>query len=335
MILDKRQRPLRDLRISVTDKCNYRCTYCMPADVFGESYRFLIKDEVLTFAEIERTARLFVQLGVTKIRLTGGEPLIRPNIETLISRLAAIPGVEDLALTTNGTFLAEKAHTLKQAGLHRLTISLDSLDEEIYAVMNGRRGTVQQVLAGIHQAEAAGFHPIKLNCVVKRGINDHTIVELARHFKGTGHIVRYIEYMDAGSMNGWRMDDVVPASEIIQKIDAVMPLEPIAPNYTGEVARRYRYADGGGEIGVVTSVSRPFCGDCSRIRVTAAGELYTCLFGEQRLDLRQLLRTETDDAVLRQKLTQIWHFRDDRYSEIRTADTNRPARRAEMVRIGG
>lgn len=335
VIQDKWQRPLRDLRISVTDKCNYRCTYCMPVEIFGERYQFLPNEQVLTFAEIERLARLFVQLGVSKLRLTGGEPLIRPHIEDLIARLVAIPGVEDLALTTNGTLLAQKAHTLKQAGLNRITISLDSMDEEVYARMNGRRGTVSQVLAGIEQAEAAGFRYLKLNCVVQRGVNDHIIVDLARRFRGTGHIVRFIEYMDAGNLNGWRMDDVVPAAEILQKIDTVFPLAPVGANYVGEVAKRYRFLDGLGEIGLVTSVTRPFCGDCSRIRITAAGELYTCLFGATAVDLSHPLRAGHSDDDLLSLLTTSWQQRGVRYSEERTLNGKRPLRGAEMVRMGG
>lgn len=335
MIVDTFQRPLRDLRISVTDKCNYRCTYCMPAAVFGDGYQFLTNGDILTFGEIERVARLFVKLGVTKLRLTGGEPLLRPRIVDLIARLAAIEGVEDLALTTNGTLLADQARALKEAGLQRITVSLDSLDESVYAAMNGRGGTVAQVLDGIEQAVAVGFYPIKLNSVVRRGVNDHTVVDLARHFRGTGIIVRFIEYMDAGNLNGWHMGDVVPGDDILREIDTVMPLAPVQPNYWGEVAQRYHYLDGGGEIGLVTSVTRPFCGDCSRVRLTAAGELYTCLFGRTAVDLRHHLRNNLSDGALQALLQTLWQRRADRYSEQRSKQDVRPPRGAEMVRIGG
>ena len=258
---DKFGRPIRDLRISVIDKCNFRCPYCMPAEIFGADYNFLTKTELLSDDEIVRLATLFAQLGVTKFRLTGGEPLLQPYLPSLISRLAKIEGIEDLALTTNAYYLAKHAPALKEAGLQRLTISLDSLDNEVFQVMNGRRASVGKVLQGLIAAEAAGFSKMKINCVVKKGVNDHTLIPLARHFKSTGHIVRFIEYMDVGNLNGWQMDDVVTAEEILNQINAEMPLQPVDPNYVGEVARRYKYVDGQGEIGLIASVTKPFCGD--------------------------------------------------------------------------
>jgi len=334
-IVDKFNRPVRDLRISVIDKCNFRCPYCMPAEIFGADYDFLTNDQLLSEDEIVRLAHLFAQLGVTKFRLTGGEPLIRPGLPSLVARLAQIPGIEDLALTTNGTFLEEQATALKEAGLHRLNISLDSLDNEVFQVMNGRRSTVDLVLKGLAAAEAAGFHPIKLNCVVKKNVNDHTIVDLARHFKGTGHIVRFIEYMDVGNLNGWKMDDVVPADEILRRIDAEMPLEPLPPNYKGEVANRYRYLDGEGEIGVIASVTKPFCGNCTRARLSSAGEYYTCLFAHHGTDLRAPLRDGASDEELLELIGGVWLQRTDRYSELRTSFTRIPAKGAEMYRLGG
>lgn len=334
-IVDKFGRPVRDLRISVIDKCNYRCPYCMPAEIFGADYDFLTNDQLLSDDEIVRLAKLFAQLGVTKFRLTGGEPLIRPALPPLIARLAQIPGIEDLALTTNGYFLAEHAHSLKDAGLHRLTISLDSLDNEVFQVMNGRRSTVARVLAGLAAAKAAGFQNIKINCVVKKGVNDHTLVDLARYFKGTNHIVRFIEYMDVGNLNGWKLDDVVTADEILAKIDAEMPLAPVPPNYVGEVANRYRYLDGEGEIGVIASVTKPFCGDCTRARLSSAGEYYTCLFAHHGTDLRAPLREGASDAEILQLIGGVWQHRTDRYSELRTSFTRLPAKGAEMYRLGG
>ncbi|MCA9917837.1 MAG: GTP 3',8-cyclase MoaA [Anaerolineales bacterium] len=334
-IVDKFGRPIRDLRISVIDKCNFRCPYCMPAEIFGADYNFLNKDELLSDDEIVRLASLFAQLGVTKFRLTGGEPLIRPNLPELIARLAQVPGIEDLALTTNAFYLPKQAQALKDAGLHRLTISLDSLDNEVFQVLNGRRSTVERVLQGLAAAEAAGFTNMKINCVVKKGVNDHTLVDLARHFKGSGHIVRYIEYMDVGNLNGWKLDDVVTADEILAKIDAEMPIQPVPPNYPGEVANRYRYLDGEGEIGIIASVTKPFCGDCTRARLSSAGEYYTCLFANHGTDLRAPLRDGASDAEILDRIGGVWLRRTDRYSELRTSFTRLPHKGAEMYRLGG
>jgi len=335
ILRDKFGRPMRDLRISVMDKCNFRCPYCMPAEIFGEHYNFLQKDELLSDDELVRLAGLFAQLGVTKLRITGGEPLIRRNLDQIVARWMEIPGIEDVAMTTNAYFLQPMAQKLKDAGLHRLTISLDSLDEDVFSTMNGARSSVARVLDSIEEAQKVGFANIKINCVVKKGVNDHTIVDLARHFKGTGIIVRYIEYMDVGNINGWKLDDVLTADEILARIDAEMPLEPVPPNYTGEVANRYRYLDGQGEIGVIASVTRPFCGDCTRVRLSAAGEYYTCLFGKQELDLRTPLRDGSSDEQIQGLITGVWTQRNDRYSELRTSFTRLPEKGAEMFRIGG
>ncbi len=334
-IVDKFGRPIRDLRISVIDKCNFRCPYCMPAEVFHANYKFLNNHELLSVAEITHLARLFVQLGVSKLRLTGGEPLLRPDLLDIIAALAQIPGVEDIALTTNGFYLAEMAHSLRRAGLQRLTVSLDSLDNEVFQVMNGRRSTVERVLEGIKTAESAGFRSMKLNCVVRKGVNDHTLVELARFFKDTNHIVRFIEYMDVGNFNHWQLEEVVTADEILRLIDLEMPLEPIPPNYPGEVANRYRYLDGKGEIGVIASVSKPFCGGCTRARLSSAGEYYTCLFAHRGTDLRAPLRNGASDTELQQLIGGVWGKRTDRYSELRTSFTRLPEKGAEMFRLGG
>ena len=330
-------RPLRDLRISVTDRCNFRCPYCMPAEVFGENYTFLPRAEILTFEEIVRLTRLFVGLGVRKARITGGEPLLRRELQALIRRLAAIDGVEDLTLTTNGYLLPRAVGGLREAGLHRITVSLDSLDEDVFKLLNGRGYQVAQVLEGIRAAEAAGFAPLKINAVVQRGVNDHTVVDLARHFHGTGHIVRFIEYMDVGNRNGWRLDQVVPAAEIVQRIHEEMPVAAVAPNYPGEVARRFRYLDGSGEIGVIASVTQPFCGDCTRARLSTDGKVYTCLFAGTGVDLRGPLRAGASDAELLATVTEIWEGREDRYSELRTAETaEMPSfSKVEMYQIGG
>ena len=331
--VDTRGRPLRDLRISVTDRCNFRCTYCMPREVFGPDYEFLPRSAVLHFEEIARLARIFKSQGVTKIRLTGGEPLLRKDLERLIEMLAAIDGLE-LTLTTNASILARKARALKRAGLQRLTISLDSLDDRVFRAMNDADYPVASVLAGIDAATQAGFLPIKINMVVKRGVNDHTVVDMARHFKGSGHIVRFIEFMDVGATNGWRMDDVVPSAEIVRRIDAEMPLEPIDPNYYGEVAERWRYRDGSGEIGVISSVTRAFCSTCTRARLSTEGMLYTCLFATAGYDLRALLRSDASDESIADAIGRIWEVRADRYSEIRTAETA-GLRKIEMSYIGG
>jgi len=327
-------RPLRDLRISVTDRCNFRCVYCMPKEVFGRSYRFMDRKELLTFEEIERLVRVFVGLGVEKVRITGGEPLLRRDLERLVASLAAIDGL-DLTLTTNGALLPQKARVLADAGLRRITVSLDSLDDTVFREMNGVDFPVSRVLAGIDAAAAAGL-PVKVNAVVKRGVNDTEVVELARHFRGTGHVLRFIEYMDVGATNGWRLDDVVPATEIVATVAAVFPLEPVEPAYRGEVARRWRYRDGGGEIGVISSVTQPFCGDCTRARVSAEGRLYTCLFASRGHDLRALIRSSTDDEGLSDAIAQVWTRRADRYSELRTAHTARASEpHVEMSYIGG
>jgi cyclic pyranopterin phosphate synthase len=332
-VVDTSGRPLRDLRISVTDRCNFRCTYCMPKDVFGPDYKFLPRSEVLTFEEITRLARIFKDHGIEKIRLTGGEPLLRRDLERLIEMLARLGGL-DLTLTTNGSALARKARALRDAGLDRLTVSLDSLDDAVFRAMNDVDFPVAEVLEGIAAADAAGFAPIKINMVVKRGVNDHTIVDMARRFKGSGHIVRFIEFMDVGATNGWRMDDVVPSAEVTRRIDAQMPLEPVEPNYYGEVAERWRYRDGSGEIGVVSSVTQAFCRTCTRARLSTDGALYTCLFATSGYDLRSLVRGGASDADIHAAIGRIWRVRGDRYSEIRTAETAK-ARKVEMSYIGG
>jgi cyclic pyranopterin phosphate synthase len=334
-VADRLSRPLRDLRISVTDRCNFRCPYCMPAEVYGERYRFLPRPEILTFEEIERLARLFVRLGTQKLRLTGGEPLLRADLPELVAMLAAIPGVEDLALTTNGHLLGRLAEPLAQAGLRRVTVSLDSHDEAVFQRMSGGFSSPARVLEGIAAAERAGLAPIKINCVVERGVNDHTVVELARHFRGTGHIVRFIEYMDVGTRNAWDPAKVVPAREIVERIDAELPLEPAEPNYRGEVARRWRYRDGAGEIGVIASVSQPFCGDCTRARLSASGELVTCLFATAGRDLKGPLRAGASDEELLARIAGTWRDRADRYSEERARLPLRSPRRLEMYQLGG
>jgi len=335
-VRDSLDRPLRDLRISVTDRCNFRCTYCMPAELFGERYAFLPRDEILRFEEIERLVALMVPMGVRKVRITGGEPLLRHGLHELVRGLSAIPGVEDIALTTNASLLERMAGQLKREGLGRLTISLDSLDPAVFSRMNGDKLSLQRVLDGIAAAEAAGFHAIKINCVVQKGVNDHTLAALARHFKGSGHIVRFIEFMDVGTKNGWQLDQVLPASEIVRLIDAELPLEPIAPNYAGEVARRFRYRDGDGEIGLITSVSNPFCAECTRARLTTDGQLVTCLFASAGSDLRAPLRSGASDDELSEQIRSIWTGRRDRYSEERTEQlgAHRP-QRVEMYQIGG
>jgi len=326
-------RPLRDLRISVTDRCNFRCVYCMPKEVYGREFRFLERTELLTFEEIQRLAGIFAGLGVRKIRLTGGEPLIRRDLERLVGMLAAIPNL-DLTLTTNGSLLAQKASTLREAGLERVTVSLDSLDDEVFRAMNDVDFPVERVLAGIEAAAAAGLSPVKVNVVLKRGVNEDGMLDLVRYFRGSGHVLRFIEYMDVGSTNGWRLDEVVPAAEILERIGAEFPLEPVPPEYPGEVATRYRFRDGAGEIGVIASVTRPFCGDCTRARLSADGRLYTCLFAVSGHDLRAPLRSGASDEELRQRIEAVWAVRTDRYSELRSAATPR-ASKVEMSYIGG
>jgi GTP 3',8-cyclase len=333
-VLDRRSRPIRDLRISVTDRCNFRCTYCMPKEVFGHDFAFLPRAQLLTFEEITRLARAFAAEGVSKVRLTGGEPLLRRNIEKLIAMLAAIDGIDDVALTTNGSALAAKATSLKAAGLTRVTVSLDALDDATFEAMNDVGFSVARVLAGIDAAAVAGLSPVKVNMVVRRGVNDRSVAQMAEGFRGTGHILRFIEYMDVGTTNGWCMDDVVSADEIVAAIDQRWPLEPLAPNYPGEVASRFRYRDGGGEIGVIASVTRPFCGVCTRGRLSAEGTLYTCLFATDGYDFRAVLRGDADDQQLIDTVRSVWGRRADRYSELRHAQTVvRP--KIEMSYIGG
>ncbi len=307
----------------------------MPAEIYGERYEFLPREDLLTFEEIARVVGVCVDLGAVKVRLTGGEPLVRRDLELLVSDLAAVDGVADLTLTTNAYLLPDKAAVLKEAGLHRVSVSLDTLDDDIFREMNGRGFGTEKVLEGIAAAESVGFHPIKVNAVVQRGVNDHTVVDLARHFKERGHIMRFIEYMDVGNRNGWRMDHVVPADEIVARIDAEMPLEPMDGNYRGEVALRYRYADGGGEIGVIASVTKPFCGDCTRLRLSPEGSIYTCLFTSRGTDLRAPLRDGASDDDLRSLVTSVWSVREDRYSEIRTSLTEPVRDKVEMYHIGG
>jgi GTP 3',8-cyclase len=335
MIQDKFNRPLRDLRISVTDRCNFRCTYCMPAEVFGEGYKFLSKDKILTYEEITRAAQVMVGLGVKKLRLTGGEPLVREELETLVAMLSQIEGTDDLALTTNAYLLLQKAQLLKDAGLQRVTVSLDTLDDAIFRKMNGGRAGVKRVLEGIEAAEKAGLTPIKINAVVQRGVNDHTIVDLARYAKDHNYIVRFIEYMDVGNLNGWKMEEVVSADEIVERIDAELPLELIEENYHGEVARRYRFRDGAGEIGLITSVTKPFCGSCTRMRLSPEGQLFTCLFGTKGVDLRAPLRDGATDEELSTFIRGVWSKRTDRYSEERFDQTVSRERKVEMYHIGG
>jgi cyclic pyranopterin phosphate synthase len=332
-VVDRRARPLGDLRISVTDRCNFRCRYCMPRELVGERIRFLPRAEILSLEEAARVARIAADLGVKKMRITGGEPLLRADLPKLVGWLAEIPDV-DIAMTTNGSLLAERAEELARAGLRRVTVSLDALDDAIFRRMCDTDVKPARVLEGIEAAARAGLGPVKINTVVRRGVNDTDVVELARRFKGTGHIVRFIEYMDVGTSNGWRLDEVLPASDIVRLLDRELPLEAIPPNYPGEVARRYRYRDGTGEVGVIASVTRPFCGDCSRLRLSAEGKLYTCLFATQGLDLRPLLRGGADDEALRAALAELWAARDDRYSE-RRASAAEDLPRIEMSYIGG
>lgn len=334
-ILDTLQRPLHDLRISVTDRCTFRCTYCMPKEIFGRDYAFLSRDQLLTFEEITRLTRIFVGLGVEKVRLTGGEPMLRRDFEKLVEMLAGIEGLNDIAMTTNGSLMTpERARALKAAGLKRVTVSLDSLDDARFRSMNNVDFPVQKVLDAIDAAAEAGLEPVKVDMVVKRGETDQDIVEMARHFRGSGHILRFIEYMDVGTTNGWRMQDVVSAKEILERINAEWPLEPVDPNYFGEVAERYRYVDGAGEIGIIASVTVPFCAACTRARLSADGELYTCLFGVKGHDLRSLLRSGKSDEEVAEAVRGIWGHRSDRYSEIRSDDTI-PLEKVEMSRIGG
>ena len=331
-LADTRGRPLRDLRISVTDRCNFRCVYCMPREVFDAEHKFLPHSAILSFEEIARLARVFVGMGVKKIRLTGGEPLVRRDLHVLIGQLAALD--VDLTLTSNGSLLAKQARRLADAGLKRITVSLDSLDDAVFKAMNDADFPVAKVLEGIEAAAAAGLGPVKINMVVKRGTNDQEIVPMARRFRGSGHIVRFIEYMDVGSTNGWRMDDVVPSAEVVERVGEHFALEPADANYAGEVAERWRYADGAGEIGVIASVTQAFCRDCNRMRLSTEGALYTCLFAQAGHDLKALLRGGASDDALRNEIAAVWRARSDRYSEIRTSETaNLP--KVEMSYIGG
>lgn len=336
-VVDALNRPLHDLRISLLDQCNFRCPYCMPEAEFHSEYEFLKKQQRLTYDEIIRVATSASSLGVSKIRLTGGEPLLDKNIGELVERIAVLPGVEDLALTTNGMLLAKNAEMLADAGLHRVTVSLDSLDKGVFRQMSGGRGDLDSVLAGIDAAESTGLGPVKINVVVQKGVNDHTVLDLLEHFRGTGTIVRLIEFMDVGNRNGWRMSRVVPSRLLLENVQKRWPLRAVGKNYPGEVARRYEYVDGAGEIGFISSVTEPFCGDCSRARLSADGMLYTCLFANQGTDLRESLRNGADDDELGGILSSIWLQRADRYSELRRPDIaeHHVLRKVEMYRIGG
>src|SRR5438128_6329778 len=330
-LVDTRARPMHDLRISVTDRCNFRCVYCMPREVFDAHHQFLPHSAILSFEEIARLARIFVGLGVQKIRLTGGEPLVRRELHRLVAMLAELP--VEITLTTNGSLLAKQAKALKAAGLHRVTVSLDSLDDATFRAMNDADFPVAKVIDAIEAAAAEGL-PVKINTVVKRGVNDQDIVRMAERWRGTGHVARFIEYMDVGSSNGWRMDDVVPSAEVVRRISARWPLEPVGANYTGEVAERWRYVDGAGEIGVISSVTQAFCSTCNRMRLSTEGSLFTCLFAQSGHDLKGLLRAGASDDEIRDEIAAVWQRRSDRYSEIRTAETVK-AKKVEMSYIGG
>ncbi len=333
--LDRLSRPMRDLRISVIDSCNFRCPYCMPAEVFGEDYTFLRRQELLTFTEMVRLARIFASFGVVKIKLTGGEPLLRPWLPELVRMLRTIDGIEDIGLITNGALLAGLVQPLKASGLGRLTVSLDSLDEATFARLSGRGHRLAQVLEAIAAAERAGFGAMKLNMVVQRGINDHEVVDMVRRFRHTLHIVRFIEYMDVGNLNGWSPERVVPSRETLARVARVFPVEPLEPNYRGEVARRYRFLDGSGEIGFISSITQPFCGGCSRVRLSADGKLYTCLFARSGTDLKGPLRAGADDREIARIVEETWSMRRDRYSEERGAAPSGGGRKIEMFHIGG
>ena len=341
-VVDTLGRSLRDLRISVTDRCNFRCPYCMPAEIYGERYEFLKREALLTFEEIERIARLFALLGVTKIRITGGEPLVRAELPELVAKLRGIPAVKDLAMTTNGFLLRRFADQLSAAGLDRITVSMDSLQEDVFKAMSGRNYGPDKVLDGITAAHEAGFAPLKVNVVVQKGINDHTILETAEYFRQTGDIVRFIEFMDVGNLNSWDRSQVVSGREIVDAISSEYPLEPVDPNYVGEVANRYRYVDGSGEIGIIASVSQPFCGDCTRARLTTDGRLVTCLFANSGVDLKTPMRDGASDNEMLEIVKRVWSHRRDRYSEIRSTNstssvaTSATSReKIEMFRLGG
>lgn len=333
-MLDQLWRPLRDLRISVTDRCNFRCTYCMPKEVFGRHFRFLPRPELLTFEEITRLVRIVAGQGVRKVRLTGGEPLLRRDLPVLVGQIAGVEGVDDLALTTNGVLLPRLAVPLREAGLHRVTVSLDSVDDAVFRAMNSVDVPVARVIEGIDAALAAGLHPVKLNAVVRRGVNDAGVLDLARFARERGCRLRLIEFMDVGTTNGWRLEEVVPAAELLERIDAELPLEPVEPDGRGEVAARHRYRDGGGEVGVISSVTRPFCSDCTRARLSGDGRLHTCLFAASGTDLRGPLRAGAADTELAELIAGVWRARRDRYSELRSELTSE-LRRVEMSYIGG
>lgn len=337
-LLDRHRRPLRDLRVSVMDRCNFRCTYCMPESTYGADYRFLSNEDRLSFDEIERICRICAHLGVSKLRLTGGEPLLRPGLPDLVARLRAIPGITDLALTTNGLLLARQAEDLRKAGLDRVTVSLDALDPILFHRMSGGRGSVAEVLVGVQAAVRVGFpHGIKINTVVQRGVNEHAVLDLVRWSRATGITVRFIEYMDVGNRNQWHRKDIVSSDELLSKIQEQWPLEALPAHYPGEVATRYRFVDGQGEIGLISSISKPFCGDCSRARLSSDGTLYTCLFSTEGTDLRAVLRCGLDDTSVEARLREVWASRSDRYSEQRgRGSSSRTAgRKIEMHYIGG
>ena len=332
-LVDTRGRPLRDLRISVTDRCNFRCTYCMPKEVYGRDFQFLERSQLLSFDEIHRLVKIFRGHGIEKVRITGGEPLVRRQLEKLIALLAQEPDL-DITLTTNASLLKQKAQALKDAGLQRVTVSLDSLDDAVFRSMNDVDFPVAKVLEGIEEADRVGLKPLKVNMVVKRGTNDQDALDMARHFKGSGHILRFIEFMDVGHTNGWKMQYVVPSRELVASINAEFPIEPLDPNYIGEVAERWRYKDGCGEIGFISSVTQAFCKDCTRLRLSAEGSIYTCLFATEGTDLRGLLRTGATDGEIGDAIAGVWRVRADRYSEIRTGETAK-LRKVEMSYIGG
>ncbi len=333
-VVDALGRPIHDLRISITDRCNFRCVYCMPKEKFGRDYKFLTRGELLSFEEIERVARLFADIGVRKLRITGGEPLLRRDVEELVTILARIPGIDDLSMTTNASLVtAERARSLRHAGLRRVNVSLDSLDDKDFVRINDVGCSVGRVLGGIEALVDAGFEPVKVNMVVRKGLNEDSVLPMARHFHGSGVILRFIEYMDVGTTNAWQLSEVVSAREILETIDAELPLESMQPNYPGEVARRWRYRDGGGEIGIISSVTEPFCGQCSRARLSAVGKVYTCLFAADGVDLRSLLRGGASDGEIGEFLVGLWSRRADRYSEMRSVV--RVPRKVEMSHIGG
>ena len=336
MLLDRLNRPIEDLRISVTDRCNFRCTYCMPHEKFGHKYQFTPKENLLSFEEIEKITNILVKHGVRKIRITGGEPLLRNNIDALISKISRLKNINDISLTTNGFLLPVMAKKLRDSGLHRLTISLDSLDDEVLKSMTGRNITAQSILSGISAAEQAGFTQIKINTVVQRNVNDHSIIDIAKHFKNRGHIVRFIEYMDVGNLNDWGKSKVFTEDEIFNTINAVMPLKKITPNYKSEVALRYQYTDQSAEIGIIASVTKPFCGNCSRLRLSPEGKLFTCLFASSGTDIRSILRDTSGKGNLESAIKNMWTNRSDRYSEIRNKTLNKsPRKKIEMFQIGG